>query len=584
MSTTVEKMYQASFILVTPFVNMKLICGTSIGPALMAFRKRGDILWHCRLMDKFCMFDMYSSFSWLVQVSHFAIATTEHWVNRQLVMSLCLMLTVRLAKKGENIRPSPCSDLTCFIYFVACKGSVWVRRGRVIEGPVGSRFGSKLAMSKGLNHTVPNFLVADPVRLAVSGCSKNYGFVSIYECLSEGCSQIGDNIVLDGMLNGSCPVHGMSRNGSIVAFGGYNASSNSSIIRFYQYDENMLTWEPQGITHLEFEGSVYLLQLSGAFDTLVLRSLSVWEGHGHDENHPEFEATDNVAVYHYNFVTREWEQFGQSIYHHVDGSGSSSDPEEIQLLGTRHRLSDYLHNSDPLALSDDGLVLAVGFPFSTDNAGIHVFAFNEEQQEWYGRGHPVSDNATHGFFGWSVALSGKGDVLVVGRGGDATATSTFLWTGSDWFKYGQNLHGGGMSSVAISDDGSVLAIGDDNVEIYHRNIQAKCDSGMELLQLSLTLDDHPEDTQWDIVSNTSGEVFMSGGPYEVYKNEFPYKSAYEQATLVYETCAPRNDCKIFSIYDKLDPLVGIFKIPDGSKFSIGISTLCPGIVFLPFIT
>ena len=62
---------------------------------------------------------MYSYLSWLVQVSHFAIATTEHWVNRQLVMSLCLMLTVRLAKKGENIRLSPRSDLTSSILLLA---------------------------------------------------------------------------------------------------------------------------------------------------------------------------------------------------------------------------------------------------------------------------------------------------------------------------------------------------------------------------------------------------------------------------------------------------------------------------------
>jgi hypothetical protein len=39
----------------------------------------------------------------------------------------------------------------------------------------------------------------------------------------------------------------------------------------------------------------------------------------------------------------------------------------------------------------------------------------------------------------------------------------------------------------------------------------------------------------------------------------------ERATLVNETCFPRDECKIFTLYDKLGPLVSRFKMPDGSK-------------------
>ena len=68
------------------------------------------------------------------------------------------------------------------------------------------------------------------------------------------------------------------------------------------------------------------------------------------------------------------------------------------------------------------------------------------------------------------------------------------------------------------------------------------------------------------VSNTTGEVYLSGGPYIGTRGEFPYSYAYERSTIVVETCVPRDDCKIFSLYDKIDPLVDVFVTPDGSKY------------------
>jgi hypothetical protein len=65
-------------------------------------------------------------------------------------------------------------------------------------------------MSKGLNHTLRNFLHADPIRVAASGRFRDQGFVRVYECLSEGCSQSGQDIATGGLRTQSRTVHDIS--------------------------------------------------------------------------------------------------------------------------------------------------------------------------------------------------------------------------------------------------------------------------------------------------------------------------------------------------------------------------------------
>ena len=256
---------------------------------------------------------------------------------------------------------------------------------------------------------------------------------------------------------------------------------------------------------------------------------------------------------------------GHQIYDKIDGTATSSNPDDFHILGSRHRLSEFLNGADPIALSPKGDVMAVGFPFSVDDAGVRVYEFDGE--DWVRRGGTITNNHAHGFKGWSVGICGDGDVLVVGTGGEETGTNTYLWDGTDWVKYGEELPGGELSSFAVSADGSVLAVAHDTVDVYHRNIKTDGPEGTSWFHLSLTLDVHPEDTRWDLVSNSSSEVLLSGGPY-VGSNDggFPYAGAYEVSTIVAETCIPQDDCIVFSLYDKIDPLVDTFRIPDGSEY------------------
>lgn len=445
-------------------------------------------------------------------------------------------------------------------------GSEWVRRGRAKEGPLGSHFGGHVAMSKGLNSTVRNPLKVDPVRIAVSGRLQNQGFVSVYECLAQGCIESGEKIHFDNLLPESVTVHDISSDGRILAFGGYNATANMTMVLFYHYEEALHQWRPEGISPLYFEGDAYAIALSSSFETLAIRSVIIWEGEGANEFHRVFQATDAKAVFHYNGDLNVWEQVGHTIYDPIDGFGSSPNPDDFHLLGTRYRLSEFLHGGDPISLSADGMVMATGFPFSAHDPGVHVYAFNTEAGEWFPRGHTISNNIADGFKGWSVTVSGDGEMVVAGTGGEEASTNSYLWDGTDWVKYGHGLPGGEYSSLVISPDGSVLAVGRDTVDVYHRNIKTKCPADSAWFHLSLTMDVHPEDTRWDLVSNATGKVHLSGGPYlGSHDGGFPYSGAYELSTVVAETCIPRNECMIFSLYDKIDPLVGVFRMPDGSK-------------------
>lgn len=444
------------------------------------------------------------------------------------------------------------------------EGSEWIQRGRVLEGPLGSFFGAHVAMSQGLDKTVLNFLKVDPVRVAASGRLRKKGFVRVYECLSQGCSQSGQDIFFDGLLEQSRTVHDISKDGTILAFGGYNVTRNSTTVHFYHYEEDQNLWTYEGIPDLEFQGDAYALKLSGDFDTLAIRSSSIWESQGIDEFHRKFEATDSKAVFHLNTEIGKWEQVGHTIEHHIDGHGASSDPDDFHILETRHRLSEFLKGADPIAISGDGLVMAVGFPFSAYDPGVHVFELDQNIGEWVDRGPTITNNHHDGFKGWSVALSGDGSVVVVGTGGDDTATNTYIWDGQAWNLYGHEVAGGEQSSIAMSTDGSVLAVGHEHIiDVYHRNIKTKCKPDEEWFHLSLTLDSHPEDTRWDLVFNSTGEKLLSGGPYVGNPYAFPYHDAYERSTISVEACVPRGGCKVFSVYDKIDPLVDMFETPDG---------------------
>ncbi|MCK5475628.1 MAG: hypothetical protein KAI71_03550, partial [Candidatus Pacebacteria bacterium] len=138
--------------------------------------------------------------------------------------------------------------------------------------------------------------------------------------------------------------------------------------------------------------------------------------------------------------------------------------------------SDYFGSS--VALSSDGSVLAVGayeWEGATGSGTGGVYLYDWSGSVWIQRGSVLeaSDAANSDSFGISVSLSSDGSILAVGayEWEGATGSGTggvylYDWSGSVWIQRGSVLEASDAtnddrfgSSVALSSDGSVLAVG-----------------------------------------------------------------------------------------------------------------------------
>ena len=127
-----------------------------------------------------------------------------------------------------------------------------------------------------------------------------------------------------------------------------------------------------------------------------------------------------------------------------------------------------------VALSNDGLVLAVGAPGSSSDMGeagpdgwVRVYDWNGTA--WVQRGAVLAGLNDHDRFGFSVSLSNDGSVLAVGSprrdasGVNAGRTTIYAWTSGAWSTRGV-IDGAATSdqsgwSVSLNSTGTRVAIG-----------------------------------------------------------------------------------------------------------------------------
>lgn len=124
-----------------------------------------------------------------------------------------------------------------------------------------------------------------------------------------------------------------------------------------------------------------------------------------------------------------------------------------------------------VSLSSDGSIVAIGAPYNDDNGMPYngaVSVYKNVSGIWNKIGNDIIDNVQD-LSGVSVALSSDGSVVVIGSSygndlGPAGNVSVYENIAGNWSKIGNTLTGssaGDMfgNSVAISDNGSIVAIG-----------------------------------------------------------------------------------------------------------------------------
>ena len=132
---------------------------------------------------------------------------------------------------------------------------------------------------------------------------------------------------------------------------------------------------------------------------------------------------------------------------------------------------DLIMFGGPVAISEDGLTLAVGDPLSTNAGQVAVFKYNIFSNEWKQVGKTLSSSEESDGFGSSVALSSNGAVLAVGAplndgttGRNAGSVGVYTYNASEleWEPIGDALVGEEAgdefgSAVALSEDGVTVA-------------------------------------------------------------------------------------------------------------------------------
>jgi len=243
----------------------------------------------------------------------------------------------------------------------------------------------------------------------------------------------------------------LSDDGSVLAVGAYLwESTGTNRGGVYIYDWSGGTWVQRGSV-IEAsdaaDGDRFGSSVSLSDDGSVLAvGAYFWESTG----------TDRGGVYIYDWSGGTWVQRGSVI--------EASDAADSDRFGSS------------VSLSDDGSVLAVGAYFwestGTNRGGVYIYDWSGGT--WVQRGSVIeaSDAADSDYFGISVSLSDDGSVLAVGASlWESTGTNRggvyiYDWSGGTWVQRGSVIEASDAadsddfgSSVSLSDDGSVLAVG-----------------------------------------------------------------------------------------------------------------------------
>lgn len=131
-----------------------------------------------------------------------------------------------------------------------------------------------------------------------------------------------------------------------------------------------------------------------------------------------------------------------------------------------------------VSFSDDGTIVAIGSP-GNDDAGAdagHVRVFENSSGDWIQIGNTIRGQTAGDHFGSSISLSSDGSVLAIGSPDTAIAGYVRVYENIDdvWTQIGDDIIGepegvteiGSLSNfsfgrdVSISDDGTILAIGE----------------------------------------------------------------------------------------------------------------------------
>lgn len=263
--------------------------------------------------------------------------------------------------------------------------------------------------------------------------NRHTAYVRVFEFQNQSWEQIGSDIVGIDESYGSDVA--LSGDGQMVAIGG----PRHSRVQVFRLDETR-EWEMVGgsilgdIARGDLAGSAISLSLNG-------RIIAV----GAHLNSDIMQRSGEVRVYKLSEDDSEWEQMGSDINGDAFGDQFGS----------------------ALSLSNDGFTLAVGARFFddvesnvTDTGHVRVYRYNGS--DWSATGSDITGDEINEGFGYSVSMSGDGKTCAIGNTNSELAVYRQADT-YEWMSIGNSIPSMLTSDkvfayVSLSRDGNVLAV------------------------------------------------------------------------------------------------------------------------------
>ncbi|PCJ66653.1 MAG: hypothetical protein COA58_04130 [Bacteroidetes bacterium] len=274
-----------------------------------------------------------------------------------------------------------------------------------------------------------------------NGTSSDAGHTRVYQWTGSTWAQLGSDIDAENTGDEAGHSVSLSSDGSILAIGAIE-NGGAGHTRIYQWTGS--AWSQLGSDiNAESSGDQagYSVSLSSDGSILAIGA-NQNDGNGSNSGH--------VRIYEWD-GSASWDQLGSDI----EGEGSTN------LSG------------QSVSLSSDGSILAIGAPQNDGNGSNsgHVRVHEwDGSSSWNQVGSDIDGENNGDQSGSSVSLSSDGSILAIGanqndgNGSNSGHVRVYEWDGSDWNQLGSDIDGENIgdqsgSSVSLSNDGSILAIG-----------------------------------------------------------------------------------------------------------------------------
>ena len=297
----------------------------------------------------------------------------------------------------------------------------------------------------------------------------------------------------------------MSNNGEILAIGspwGKNNGNMSGHVRIYKWSGSNWTQLGTDIAgDAVSDQSGWSVSISGNGEIVAIGAIN---NDGSSAN------SGNVKVYKWTGIA--WTQLGANINGQANGDASGWS----------------------ISLSENGSIIAIGAPRYdriTANMVGQVRVYNWSGTEWTQLGSDIIGEAADDNSGASVSISSDGSILAIGapnnsgNGNQSGHVRIYKWSGTVWKQLGADIDGEDAGdfcgwSVAISGNGEIAAIGAPrNGGNGSRSGHVRVYSLINLLDLRLTRSEkyyyiYPNPTNDHIFLNITNEII--GSEFKIY--------------------------------------------------------------------